>query len=119
MRGNRLIRTINYELLCKTEFTTDILTEFKDHRITKEEYTFQKDKLNNYNNDSPDEYTFSTNSKYDEITQTLLIKLIISFQNHCKVKTFKRELIVNSESYKFIQLYENDIKDFKNKSKDK
>ena len=119
MRGNRLIRTINYELLSKTELTTDILTEFGDYKVTKEEYTFLKDKLNNYNNDNPGEYTFTIDSKYDEITKTLSIQLIMSFQNHRKSKRVKLNFMMNRESYKFIHLYERDIKEFKYKTRRK
>lgn len=115
MRGNRLIRTINYKLLYKTELTTDILTEFEDPKITKEEFTLLKDKLSTYNIDNPGEYTFNTDSKYDEITQTLSIKLVMSFQNHRKSKRVKLNFMMNRESYKFIQLYERDIKEFKYK----
>ena len=115
MRGNRLIRTINYKLLYKTELTTDILTEFEDPKITKEEFTLLKDKFSTYNIDNPGEYTFNTDSKYDEITQTLSIKLVMSFQNHRKSKRVKLNFMMNRESYKFIQLYERDIKEFKYK----
>ena len=115
-----MIRNINYELLGKTELTTDILLKFEDNGINKEQYIAIKDKLDNYSANIDGVYDIKFEGQYDEITQNLLIGLIMSIPDIRYPKDVKLEQIINDYSYKFIQFYERTIQSFnsKNKSED-
>ena len=110
-----MIRNINYELLGKTKLTTDILIKFEDNGINKEQYIAIKDKLDNYSANIDSVYDISFEPQYDEITQNLLIGLIISIPDIRNPKGVKLEQIINDHSYKFIQFYERTIQSINSK----
>jgi hypothetical protein len=112
-----LIRNINYELLGKTELTTDILLKFEDNGINKQQYIAIKEQLNNYSANIDSTYDINFEAQYDEITQNLLIGLIISIPDIRYPKDVKLEQIINDHSYKFIQFYERTIQSFNSKNK--
>jgi hypothetical protein len=106
---------ISYELLRKTELTTDIVIKFEDNKIDKKQYTFIKDQLDDYDSNISAEYTTATDLKYDEIKQILLIGLIISIPDIRKPKNIPLEQIINEQSYSFIKFYERNIQIIKPK----
>jgi hypothetical protein len=113
-----MIRNICYELLRKTELTTDILIKFEDKKVTKEYYTFIKERFDNYGSNISSKFTLTLNLEYDEIKQILFIGLIISIPDIRNPKNVLLEQIINEQSYRFIDFYERNFKLFKNKSED-
>jgi hypothetical protein len=93
--GTIMIRNICYELLRKTELTTDIVIKFEDNKIDKKQYTFIKEQLEDYGSNIRAEYTITINLKYDEIKQILFIGLIISIPDIRKPKNILLEQIIN------------------------
>jgi hypothetical protein len=105
-----MIRNICYELLDKTKLSTDILLRFEDTRINTEQYTFLKDRLDNFNLILDSEYSITLNSNYNESKNLLFIELILSISNLLKPKDIQLEQIINDHSYRFIKFYERTIK---------
>jgi hypothetical protein len=113
-----MIRNICYELLDNTKLSTDILLKFEDTQINTEQYTFLKDRLDNFNLILDSEYSIMLNSNYDESKKILFIDLILSISNLLKPKDIQLEQIINNQTYRFINFYERNIKLFKNKTGD-
>ena len=105
-----MIRNICYELLDKTKLSTDILLKFEDIGINTEQYTFLKDRLDNFNLILDSEYSITLNSNYDEPKKMLSIELILSISNLLKPKDIQLEQIINNQTYRFINFYERTIK---------
>ena len=60
-----MIRNICYELLDKTKLSTDILIKFEDKGNNNEQYTFVKDRLDNFNLILDSEYSITIDSNYE------------------------------------------------------
>jgi hypothetical protein len=111
------MRNISYELLDKTKLTTDILLRFEDSGINKDQYTFIKDRLNNFKLILDKEYSTIINSDYDESKGILIIEITLSISDLLKPKHVQLEQIINDHSYRFIKFYERNIQIFNNKNK--
>jgi hypothetical protein len=105
-----MIRNICYELLDKTKLSTDILIKFEDKGINNEQYTFVKDRLDNFNLILDSEYSISIDSNYDESKNILSIGLILSISDLLKNRDIQLEQVINEHSYRFIKFYERTIK---------
>ncbi len=105
-----MIRNICYELLDKTESTTDIILRFEDTGITTEQYAFLKDRLGNFSLIIDKEYSITLDTRYDESKKVLFIEIILSLSDILKPKNFQLEQIINDHSYRFIKFYERNIK---------
>jgi hypothetical protein len=110
-----MIRNICYELLDKTESTTDIILRFEDTGINKEQYAFLKDRLENFRLIIDGEYSITLDTRYDESKKNLFIEVILSISDILKPKDFQLEQIVNDHSYRFIRFYERNIQLFNSK----
>jgi hypothetical protein len=110
-----MIRNICYELLDKTESTTDIILRFEDTGINKEQYAFLKDRLENFRLIIDGEYSITPDTRYDESKKNLFIEIILSISDILKPKDFQLEQIVNDHSYRFIRFYERNIQLFNSK----
>ena len=104
-----MIRNICYELLDKTESTTDIILRFEDNMITTEQYAFLKDRLDNFSLIIDDEYSIILDTKYDETKKVLFVEIILTILDILKPKDFQLEQIINDHSYRFINFYERTI----------
>jgi hypothetical protein len=110
------IKNISYELLDKTKLTTDILLRFEDNNVNQIQYSFIKDRLDNFNLLLDNEYSAIINSKYDESKDILYIELLLSISDLFKPKDLQLEQIINHHSYRFIKFYERNIEVFNNKN---
>ena len=112
-----LMRNISYEILDKTQLTTDILLKFEDIGINKDYYTFIKDKLDNFKLEINHNYSITViDSKYDESKKLLLIEFILTIPDHHKPTDVDLEQIINDKSYKFSNFYERNIQLYKTKN---
>ena len=111
-----MIRNISYELVNKTQPTTDILVKFKDKGITKDFYDFIKDQLENFKLDIIPEYSITLDSECDCYKEILIIEIVLSIPDLHKPLDEDLEQIINHLSYKFTKFYERRIQIFKNKS---
>jgi hypothetical protein len=105
-----MIRNICYELLDKTKLSTDILLKFEDRGINKEQYSFVKDRLDNFKLILDSEYSITIDSNHDESKNILLIELILSISDLLKHKDIQLEQVINEHSYRFVNFYERTIK---------
>jgi hypothetical protein len=108
-----MIRSISYEQLDKTGSNTNILLRFEDTGINTEQYTFLKDRLDNFNLILDSEYSIAPNSNYDASKKIYFIEMILSISDLLKPKDTQLEQIINDHSYRFINFYERNIQSFK------
>ena len=110
-----MIRNVCYELLDKTKLSTDIVLRFEDTGINKEQFSFLKDRLDNFNLILDSEYSINIDSNYDESKKILFIEMILSISDLLSPKDIQLEQIINDHSYRFINFYERTIKSHNNK----
>ena len=115
--GTRMIRNISYEILDKRNVTTDILLRFRDNEVTKEQYNFLNDQLDNFILDGDSKYSVAIDMNYDEFKKILIIRLILCIPD--KPEDVNLEQIINTHSYNFIEAYEKDMKLYNNKLNNK
>jgi hypothetical protein len=109
------IKSISYELLDKNKLTTDILLRFQDNNVNQIQYSFIKDRLDNFNLLLDKEYSVIINAKYDVFKDIMYIELLLSISDLFKPKDLQLEQIINHHSYRFIKFYERNIEVFNNK----
>lgn len=109
-----MIRTTYYELLNKTNQTTNILIKFEDKDINRDFYDFFKDQLKNFHIKINNEYPINIDSECDYFEKLLHIQIILSIPEIPKKLTL--EQIINHINYTFTLFYEREIKIFKNKN---
>jgi hypothetical protein len=112
-----MIQNICYELLNKTKPTTDILLRFEDNNINQAQYSFIKDRLDNFDLIIDSEYSIKIDSKYDESIDIISIEIILSISDLLKPKNIELDQIINDHSYRFINFYERTIQSFNSKNK--
>ena len=61
---------------------TNISAIFEDPEVHPEQYTFLKNRLNNYKSYIKSEYSLKTELRYDKSSQILTIGIIINIPNH-------------------------------------
>ena len=112
-----LMRNISYELLDKTQLTTNILLKFEDIGINKDCYAFIKDRLDNFKLEINNNYSITViDSKYDESEKLLLVEFVLSIPDHHKPLDVDLEQIINDKSYKFSDFYERNIQLYNTKN---
>ena len=112
-----MIKNISYELLDKTKLSTDILLQFDDNDVNQVQYSFIKNRLDNFNMILDEGYSAIINSKFDEIKDTLFIEIILSISDLYRPKNVQIEQIINDHTYRFIKFYERNIQIFSSKNK--
>ena len=112
-----MIRNICYELLDKTKPTTDILLRFEDNNVNQIQYSFIKDRLDNFDLIIDSEYSINIDSNFDESTDLLSIEIILSISDLFQPKDVQLEQIINDHTYRFTNFYERTMKSFNSKNK--
>jgi hypothetical protein len=101
--------------ICKvTHFSADMILTFEDSRISKKQYSFIKNHLDNYKWYINDEYSMTSETIYDESSERLLIALDIIIPYHLMPKENNILIqMITDHLHRFPKFYERNIELFK------
>ena len=105
-----ILQFIKSEIKKINPFSFDIILTFEDIEISKKQYLFLKEHLNNYDWFLDDEYSMTSETIYNESSRMLLIALDIIIPNHLMPKDEKNlTRMIKDHINKFPKFYKQNM----------